>query len=166
MALHKLAQKLRGIAVPHPLPKNGHDNKTYRGGKCLVSLPHLKVPRSVLQCNAQRKTETRDRKKTPPKKTDTDRTRTSKHRTGNERRRRKGKKTGAGQCLGVGEEEDVRIEGGERVQVEETQREPQTKKVWGSPAPEREREREREREKENTRRRRTNHTRKKEETGK
>ena len=53
----------------------------------------------------------------------------------------KKKKTGAGQCLGVGEEEDVRIEGGERVQVEETQGEPQTKKVWASPAPERERER-------------------------
>ena len=78
--------------------------------------------------------------KTPTRKTDTDRTRTSKHRTGNERRRRK-KQTGAGQRLGVGEEENVRIEVGERVQVEETQGEPQTKKVWGSPAPERERKR-------------------------
>ena len=65
---------------------------------------------------------------------------------------------GAGQRLGVGEVEDVRIEVGELVHVEETQGEPQTKKVWGSPAPERERERKRK--KESTRRRRTNHTRK------
>ena len=61
-------------------------------------------------------------------------------------RRQKKKKTKKTQererDLGVGVGDDVRIDGEERVQDEETQGEPQTKKVWGSPAPERERERE------------------------
>ena len=51
--------------------------------------------------------------------------------------KKKKKKQERERDLGVGVGDDVRIDVGERVQVEETQGEPQTKKVWGSPAPER-----------------------------
>ena len=74
----------------------------------------------------------------PPTPTRQERENT-KPKTSDDDAKKKKKKTQVRErCLGECEEEDVRVEGGERVQDVETQGEPQTTRVWGSPAPERE----------------------------
>ena len=149
LAARKRRCKMQETAeIPHPTTRNQEqgEEKTRQGEP---HQPRRKKKAPLGQERKQRQssnpTDQDQGQKTPTKTTDTDKTRNEK--TPNRKRATttKKKKTGAGQCLGEGEEEDVRIEGGERVQDEETQGEPQTKKVWGSPAPERERERERER---------------------
>ena len=134
--LQKIVHKFLRGAGPHPNPQTARLIIVLRGGRCLVSLPHLNAIVSFA-CNRPEKDqehsqETDHHKDKKPENTQAGR---------NERKR---KKTGAGGDLGVGEGGDVRIGVGDRVQLEETQEtqgEPQTPRrgVWVSPAPERKR---------------------------
>ena len=127
--LQKIVHKfLRGTG-PHPNPKTAVTIIVLRGGRCLVSLPHLNA--IISSCTAKKPTTTNTKNQKTPKPE-------------NERRRRKRKKkTGAGGDLGVGAGGDVRIGVGDRVQLEETQGEPQTpRRGFGFPQRLREREEE------------------------
>ena len=124
-------EETQNAPPPHPRTKGKPQGKRSKGNPT-----HPEEEQSATRQAANRP---RPGPGTPTKTTDTDKTRTRKHQTENERRRRNKKKQQVRErCLGECEEEDVRVEGGERVQDVETQGEPQTIKVWGSPAPERE----------------------------
>ena len=95
-------------------------------------------------------TTTKTRDKNTTNKPNTDRTKTRRHRTG-KRATTTRKKTCAGRGRGVGVEHEVRVEGGVRLQDEETQGEPQTPEPQGGFGfPQRLRERESKERKKNT----------------
>ena len=130
--LESSKEETQNAPPPHPRTKGKPQGKRGKGNPT-----HPEEEESATRQAANRP---RPGPGTPTETTDTDKTRTRKHQTENERRRREKKKKQQvrERCLGECEEDDVRVEGGERVQDAETQGEPQTIKVWGSPAPERE----------------------------
>ena len=140
-------RKRKAKRTPKPPENQGETTRKTRQGEPHQPRTEKKAPlgQERFQSGNPTKTSTRDEKNHPPRPPTPTRQETRKHRTGNERRRRKKekrkkKKTQVRErCLGECEEEDVRVDVGELVQDAETQGEPQTKKVWGSPAPERER---------------------------
>ena len=119
------------------------------GGRCLVSLPLLNLPKQHLARNAQRRTPPQKKetaKQKPPRQTENKQTKTNHHQTSERRRRKKKKKQVREPDLVKGAEHEERVVIAEHVQDEESQGETQTPNgAWVSPAPERERERERKR---------------------
>ena len=141
------------MRVGRPLPKPQNSNHNDEEGAAVSRTARPKSARVTYAFTTaryanknrpdQKQTKRQNRSAKTRTQTETRRNETENHNTNDRRRRKKKqkKKTGAGGSLGVGAELRVRVGVGDRVQVEETQGEPQTpRRGFGFPQRLRERE--------------------------